>query len=66
MELEEVQERLLTLLKYAEISYNSQDGSYTSTIGYLQAVTDCCVLADISDERINKAKEDGFYLSGVD
>lgn len=66
MDLNEVQERLLTQLEDSAFSYYAKDGSYTSSIGYLQACGDCCVLVGISNGLVQDAKIRGMHRAGVD
>jgi hypothetical protein len=64
MELKEVQNRLLIQLEESAYSFYSKDGGYNSSIGYLQAVGDCCVLAGISNDEFIKAKIRGQTRAG--
>jgi hypothetical protein len=66
MDLKEVQDKLLLQLEDAAQSFYGKDRSYTSSIGYLQGVGDCCALAGISNSEIQDAKWRGHRKAGVD
>lgn len=66
MDLNDAQTNLLAQLEEATYSHFSEDKSYTSSMGYWQACTDCCALAGCDDDSILVAKMKGMHRAGVD